>query len=253
MTIHEPTSPFRRSIALASLAAATLLAWAPPGLAQGAASGAPAAANDPAVVARLDAMGVYLRSLKKFVVKAQSSKDEVLVDGQKLQFDSTLEYQVSTPDRLRATFRSDRKHRDFYYDGKTMTEVAPRAGYYASVPLNGTLGELMRAAAQRYDIEMPLADLFMWGTPAAGTEDITSAMRVGPARIESPPAGSGPVTPRHPRTARSPCRWSPPPRRRASSRHRRSRWQGRHGRQSFTFVPPTGAHRIELKPVASGN
>ena len=106
MTIHEPTLPFRRSIALASLAAATLLAWAPPGLAQGAASGAPAAANDPAVVARLDAMGVYLRSLKKFVVKAQSSKDEVLVDGQKLQFDSTLEYQVSTPDRLRATFRS---------------------------------------------------------------------------------------------------------------------------------------------------
>ena len=80
MTIHEPTLPFRRSIALASLAAATLLAWAPPGLAQGAASGAPAAANDPAVVARLDAMGVYLRSLKKFVVKAQSSKDEVLVD-----------------------------------------------------------------------------------------------------------------------------------------------------------------------------
>jgi hypothetical protein len=168
---------------LACLAAVALLVAVQPGRAQGTGPAAPASSNDPAVMARLDAMGAYLRGLKKFSVKAQSSKDEVLVDGQKLQFDSTLEYQVSTPDRLRATFRSDRKHRDFYYDGKTLTEVAPRAGYYASVPLNGTLGELMRAAAQRYDIEMPLADLFLWGTPAAGTEDITSAMRVGPARI----------------------------------------------------------------------
>lgn len=265
MTIHEPTSPFRRSIALASLAAATLLAWAPPGLAQGAASGAPAVANDPAVMARLDAMGVYLRSLKKFVVKAQSSKDEVLVDGQKLQFDSTLEYQVSTPDRLRATFRSDRKHRDFYYDGKTLTEVAPRAGYYASVSLNGTLGELMRAAAQRYDIEMPLADLFMWGTPAAGTEDITSAMRVGPARINGvdcdhfalrQPGVDWQVwverggralphklvitttdEPSQPQYAAT-LRWD---------------LQANPGASSFTFAPPKGAHRIELKPVASGN
>ena len=33
------------------------------------------------------------------------------------------------------------------------------------------------------------------------------------------------------------------------------RWdlQANPGASSFTFVPPKGAHRIELKPVASGN
>ena len=199
MTIHEFEIPLRRSIVLACLAAVALLVAVQPGHAQGAAAAAPASSNDRAVMARLDAMGAYLRALKKFSVKAQSSKDEVLVDGQKLQFDSTLEYQVSAPDRLRATFRSDRKHRDFYYDGKTLTEVAPRAGYYASVPLSGTLGELMRAAAQRYDIEMPLADLFLWGTPAAGTEDITlgDACRPGAHQrrrlrpLRAAPAGRG--------------------------------------------------------------
>ena len=102
MNIHESILPFRRSIALASLAAAALLVAVQPGHAQGTAAAAPASSNDPAVIARLDAMGAYLRSLKKFEVKAAASKDEVLVDGQKLQFNSTLVYQVSAPDKLRA-------------------------------------------------------------------------------------------------------------------------------------------------------
>ena len=89
----------------------------------------------------------------------------------------------SSPDKLRASVRSDRRQRDFYFDGKALTQVAPRAGYYASVPLVGTVGEAMTLVAERYDIEMPLADLFLWGTHRSGLEDVTSALFVGPARI----------------------------------------------------------------------
>jgi hypothetical protein len=253
------------SRSITSLVAATVVLAAPPLYAQGTAGAAPAPSKDAAVLARLDAMGAYLRSLKKFEVKAEASKDEVLVDGQKLQFNSTLAYQVAAPDKLRAALRSDRKHRDFYYDGKTLTVVAPRADYYASVPLSGTLGEVMRAAAQRYDIEMPLADLFLWGTPAAGTEDIASALRVGPARINGVDCDhfalrqpgvdwqvwvergaralphklvitttEEPSQPQYAATLKWNVAASP-------------------ATTSFTFVPPKGAQRIELKPVAAGN
>jgi hypothetical protein len=265
MKPEESASPFRRSILLASVAAVALLAASSPGHAQGTAGGTPAPSRDPAALARLDAMGAYLRSLKTFEVKADASKDEVLVDGQKLQFNSTLSYQVSAPDKLRAAFRSDRKHRDFYYDGKTLTQVAPRAGYYASVALSGTVGELMKAAAQRYDIEMPLADLFLWGTPASDNGDITSAIRIGPARING-------VDCEHFALRQPGVDWQIWVERGARALPHKMvittadepsqpqyaatlKWNlaASPAASSFTFVPPKGLHRIELKPVVAGN
>ena len=139
--------------------------------------------RDPAVLARLAQMGDYLRSLKSFTVKADTAKDEVLESGQKVQFGGTLEYRYATPDKLRASIRTDRKWRDFYFDGKTLTQVAPRMGYYGSVQLPGKVGEVMTGLAQRYDIDMPLADLFYWGTPSSGVDDVTAATLIGPARI----------------------------------------------------------------------
>ncbi len=151
-------------------------------LAQGAVAAA-AETRDPAVLARLAQMGDYLRSLKSFTVKAETAKDEVLQTGQKVQFGGTLEYRYATPDKLRASIRTDRKWRDFYFDGKTLTQVAPRMGYYGSVQIPGKVGEVMTGLAQRYDIDMPLADLFYWGTPSSGVDDVTAATLIGPARI----------------------------------------------------------------------
>jgi len=176
------TSDFR-PLLLAGAAALALLASPAARAAGAAAAPAEAATKDAAVLERLGQVGSFLRAQKHFVVKADAVKDEVLESGQKLQFTHNIEYQVSAPDKLRASLRSDRIHRDFYFDGKTLTQVALRVGYYASVPMPGTIAEAMVQVAERYEIEMPLADLFLWGTPAAGLDDVTSALRVGPAHI----------------------------------------------------------------------
>ena len=182
----HPTSIFKPL--LLSLAAALPLLASQLALAQATAqvnAAAPAATGtkDTAVLERLAEVGRYLRTQKSFAVKADALTDEVLESGQKLQFASTVDYVVSAPDKLRATLRSDRRHRDFYFDGKTLTQVAPRAGYYASVAMPGTLADNMARLAERYEIEMPLADLFLWGTPAGGLDDVTAALLVGPAQI----------------------------------------------------------------------
>ncbi len=182
----HPTSIFRPL--LLPLAAVLPLLASPIALAQvGASAPAPtsttAAPRDEAVLKRLAEVGSTLRALKHFAVRADAVTDEVLASGQKLQFISSVEYVVSAPDKLRAKLRSDRRHRDFYFDGQTLTQVAPRVGYYASVSMPGSLTENMARLAERYEIEMPLADLFLWGTPAGGLNDVTAAMWVGPAQI----------------------------------------------------------------------
>ena len=144
----------------------------------------PVAAIQPQAVAALEKMGRYLRGLKSFGLKGDTLIEVVDEDGQKLQFPGTVEYQVRTPDRLRLTVKTDRKQREFFYDGKTFTVYGPRNQYYASVDAPPTLHALMQVARDRYGIELPLPDLFLWGTPEAPVSALTGARFVGPARID---------------------------------------------------------------------
>jgi hypothetical protein len=232
-------------------------------LAQSAA--APAEVRDPAVLSRLAQMGDYLRSLSSFVVKAETAKDEVLDSGQKVMFSGTLEYRYAKPDRLRASVRTDRKWREFYFDGKTLTQVAPRMGYYGSVEMPGKVGEAMTGLAQRYDIDMPLADLFYWGTPSSGVDDITAATLIGPARV-------GGVETDHFALRQAGVDWQiwiergarPLPRKlviTTTEEPAQPQYSATLGwdlaahmpAATFSYVPPKGARRIELAPLAKTN
>lgn len=146
---------------------------------------APAAApvKEAKAIEALNAMGKYLRSLKSYAVRADTTIDQILDNGQKIQFGGAVDYRVQMPNRLRAEMRSDRKTRDFVYDGKTITQYAPRQGYYATVDAPGTIAETLMMVDQKYDVEIPLADLFLWGTDKSGVEDIKEAAYIGPATI----------------------------------------------------------------------
>src|SRR4029453_2164427 len=93
-----------------------------------------APAVEPAALDALDKMGAYLRTLNSFEVRSDATIDEVLESGQKLQFASPLPLRVRRPDRLWLEVASDRKTREFFYDGKTFTLWGPRNKLYASVP-----------------------------------------------------------------------------------------------------------------------
>jgi hypothetical protein len=141
------------------------------------------AALDPAAVAALDGMGAYLRSLKAFQVKAVTTTEDVLDDGQKVQYSSTTDLVATrNPDRLRADVSSDRQERLYLYDGREFTLYAKRLGYYATAPVPPTLGELTDRLAERYDIQVPLVDLFKWGPSSAA--GITGAMDLGPSEVD---------------------------------------------------------------------
>jgi hypothetical protein len=110
--------------------------------------------------------------------------EDVLEDGQKIQYQSETNLLAEMPSRLRVEVTSDRQHRLYLYDGKNVTVWAARVNYYATVTAPSTVAELANVLYEKYDIEIPLEDLFFWGSKWATTDKITGAMVVGPADVE---------------------------------------------------------------------
>jgi hypothetical protein len=141
-------------------------------------------AIDPETMDALNKMGVYLRTLKSFQVKADITSDDVTDDGQAIQSSKKVDMVAVRPNRLRVEITSDDEHRFFFFDGKNFTIFGQLVNYYATVPAPPTLAGLVTDLSDKYGIELPLADLFEWGTNDAVTKRIKGAMDVGPATVE---------------------------------------------------------------------
>ena len=144
-------------------------------------AGAPPAATavDPASVQALKDMGAYLQTLKRFAVSTEVTGERVLADGQKLQHTATANLEVVRPNKLRAVMKSSRSDRELVYDGKTVTLYTPAQKYYSTVEFSGSLGDLINRLEERYGVQIPLSDLFVWGTPAAQLDKFESALNAG--------------------------------------------------------------------------
>ena len=70
-----------------------------------------------------------------------------------------------------------------YFDGKNLTVASPKLGYYATAQSPGTIKEMLTIAEDRYGMEVPLADLFDWGSKPSMAEGLTSAMSAGEETI----------------------------------------------------------------------
>jgi hypothetical protein len=161
-------------LAMSLAVSSTYAQTAPAGTTQPAAN-----AVDPASIQALKDMGAFLRTLKRFHVATEVTGERVLADGQKLQHTATAKLDVERPNRIRAVMRTATTGHDIIYDGKTVTLFTPAQKYYSTVEFTGTIGELIDKLEERYAVQMPLSDLFTFGTPAAPLDNIESAMNAG--------------------------------------------------------------------------
>lgn len=224
---------------------------------------APAAEIDPKAIDALKAMGAELRKLKAFALRSETTIDEILDNGQKVQFGGTVDYRVRRPNGLRAEIVSDRRNRQFYFNGKTLTQYGPTNGYYATVAAPPTISELVQVLDEKYGVALPLADLFLWGTDKDGLDDIKSAIYIGPSRI-------GGVDCDHYVFRQADVDWqiwiergkTPLPRKlviTTTSEPAQPQYAAvlkwdlapKLDDKTFTFVPPKGAQKIELATTAA--
>jgi hypothetical protein len=141
------------------------------------------AERDPDAIKALEKMGAYLRTLKAFQIRSDTTRDEVLEDGQNVKFSGIVDMIVARPNKLRAEVTGDKQQRFYFVDGTSFTIWARRLNYYATIPAPPTLRELSDKLAEKYDVELPIADLFYWGDTKS-TDEITSAIDVGPSQVE---------------------------------------------------------------------
>ncbi|MXO58569.1 DUF2092 domain-containing protein [Altererythrobacter salegens] len=166
-----------------TLIAALLMASAAPAMGQ---SSQPQAQDDPArveAVTALDELSARLRTLDQFEVNVNATTEEVFTNGEKLQFLNQVRYVVDRPDKLYVSVRSDRKYRRIYYNGSNLTVTAPTTAYYATVPMTGSIHDLLVKANDQFGIDVPLEDLFLWGIDGVPKPVLTEAFLVGFAQI----------------------------------------------------------------------
>jgi hypothetical protein len=160
-----------------------------PAYAQSSPAPAEAAADqsdvDPRAIEALKKMSTYLSTLESFRLISEGSLDVITVEDQKVQLDMVTTYQVKRPG-IRIDWVSDQKNRQFYYDGKQFTLVAPTLGYYATIEAPPTNREFLAALYDRTGIELPLEDLFRWADAdhQADIDALTSAFSVGTATLD---------------------------------------------------------------------
>jgi len=213
---------------------------------------------DPAAIQALDKMGAYLRSLGSFGIDAEMATDDVLASGQKVKQSGLVQLKVRRPDRLRADIAGDRRSQQMFYDGKTFTIYDRPANYYGTFAAPARLTELVQTVEDTYGIDLPLADLFTWGSDAKTTAAITAASDLGTSMIKG--ASCDHYAFRQPEVDWQIWieRGTKPLPRKLVITTVTEKMQPEHEivmtwnvdapltEQTFAFVPPNGAHRIDF-------
>lgn len=133
-------------------------------------------------IAAVKAMGEHLRSLKRFTLAADTTRDDITESGQNVEMASHLELKAA-PDRFRIDATSDSQTREYFYDGKTVTVFAPVIGAYAEFDGGATTRETLEIASAGYGLKLPLADLFFWGTNQDDLDALTDGFPIGTSTI----------------------------------------------------------------------
>jgi hypothetical protein len=139
---------------------------------------------DPSAMQILQRMTDYLGRLQQFSVHTQTTLEDVLDSGHRVDFDISAKVIISRPNRLRAERRGDLIDQIFYYDGKTLTLHNPSDKVYATEPAPGTIEGVLDFARETLGLTVPVADLVYRNAFPLLIQDVNFAKVVGKAVID---------------------------------------------------------------------
>ena len=138
---------------------------------------------DPAAVETLQKMTNYFSKLEQFSVHTQSTLEDQLESGQRVDFDVSAKVAVRRPNKIHAMRLGELINQDFYYDGESLTLYDPPNGVYATEPAPETIEEMFDFTRESLGLMIPVADLVYRNSFAILMQDVTSATVVGKAVI----------------------------------------------------------------------
>ncbi len=120
-------------------------------------------------------MSTFLARADQFSFEAHDMVDELLDNGQKIQFSSSRRITVRRPNRVAAEITGDLVNERVRYDGHTLTILDNLANVYGSMDVPDNIDDMLDYVAEHFAVTMPLADLIFSDTYRA----VIGQVRVG--------------------------------------------------------------------------
>jgi len=140
-------------------------------------------AIDPNALVPLKRMSATLAAAKAFTYRSKTILEVPSVTGQFITLFSSGEIALKRPDKLRARFGGDAPAFDFYYDGTTVSALAPGTKVYSTAEAPPTIDAMLSGLQTETGIRMALAPLLFSDPYAVLTHGLLAAVVVGPTKV----------------------------------------------------------------------
>lgn len=116
--------------------------------------------RDPEALAELTRAIDFLEALPRFHIQARVARDVIQEDGRRLQFEKRGDIYLQRPDRFFAeVFLDDGRHRQFWYEGKTLSFAEPTRNLHTQIKAPTTIDATLDMLEGLLKDPMPLADI----------------------------------------------------------------------------------------------
>jgi hypothetical protein len=143
--------------------------------------------RDPEALAELKRATDFLAGLPRFQFSAIVAYDVIQADGRRLQFEKQGEVYQQRPDRFSADVHlDDGRHRQFWYDGKTVSIAEFSKKLHTQIKAPPTIDGMLDMLEGVFKDPMPLADL-LYNDLGSLEERALEADIVGDAMVDGRP------------------------------------------------------------------
>ena len=142
---------------------------------------------DPKALAILKRMTGTLAGAKAFTFRADSILEVPCPTGQFITLRSLGKVALSRPNRMSLIQEGDAPAFEFFYDGSSVTAVAPKAGVYSTTTAPATIDAMLSGVRQQTGVHLHVSPLLVTDPEAHLTRNLQSAVVVGQTRVNGVP------------------------------------------------------------------
>lgn len=132
----------------------------------------------------LKSMSGTLANAKAMTFRSKSIHEVSAITGQLITFFSVGEVALKRPDKLRARHGGDAPAFDFYYDGSSVSAMAPQTKVFSTSYAPATIDDMLSGLQAETGIRFPSSPMLRSDPYAILTHDLISAVVVGPTRVD---------------------------------------------------------------------
>jgi hypothetical protein len=135
----------------------------------------------------LKRMSESLAKAKAFTFRSESILEVPSITGQFVTLFSTGKVALQRPDKLSVQLGGDAPRFDFFYDGTTVSAIAPGTAVYSQTNAPATIDEMLSGLRKETGLRFPSAPLLYSDPYAILTRSLLSAVVVGPTKVDGAP------------------------------------------------------------------